>query len=571
MTRPVRAVAVAVALGGGGCAEPDVLVNPPSMPSELGVGQRRTIELRFTRLDVEGTLKENTLEDLRAMPRRVLEDIWLLDLDITPLTANALAQLRAMDPQELAKQPQAVQNMRALLSLTPDNANLQGTSLEELSHLSSAVGIPTARAFANLLQVGVTEDFVPPDIVAAVIADHVIASHPNAQFRRGPVDAEHPDGMVPVAPNSIPLTLADVVTNFENMAERFGPVGDHPGFVASARGVSVIEDDFMMRSLVNVNALPFKGVDLGHASAASVSNVAAQIDSLHDFSVDDWLTLEGLVETPLVEEFTIRVQENDAFISGGDAREPAGRGNGPVWDSPEWEFEYLVAEMARRTMENISGHCDEYDLATGATALRACVDDDGWVALETFNDIGTPPEPSYLWDIELELGQVRLHDGGLAEGEGDIEFTVHNLEVGVSPEALVEQIRANVQANPEALREFATLLIDNAHGEADFFYYRAEDGRDWLYFVTPDDIPLDDAGNPVRDYDYEHVGFFGNRSLSDDRSSAVRIDGDDTHLKVEIAPGDVLFVADDRGAVFEVTVLDKPSRARIALDLRRVD
>src|SRR4029079_1376784 len=154
-------------------------------------------------------------------------------------------------------------------------ANLEGTSMEDLIALSGAVGIPPARALANLLQVGVTDRFIPPEFVADVMLRNVVGSHPNAQFRRGPVDDDHPDGMYPVAPNSLPLTLIDVVTNFEDMAERFGPVGEHPGFVSTAQGLTVVEDSFAMHTYVNANALPFKGTDLGNASVASVNSIGS--------------------------------------------------------------------------------------------------------------------------------------------------------------------------------------------------------------------------------------------------------------------------------------------------------
>ncbi len=549
----------------GACGETEALVPETAEATALQIGQTRTVQLRHTRFDVEGFEKTNTLEDLRNMPRRVLEDIWLLDLDVTPLTTNALEQLRGLEPQEAAALPQPVQNMRTLLTLTPDSVILEGTNLEELGGLSSAVGIPTARAFGNLLEVGVTDEFVPADIVAEVIADSIIGTHPNAQTRRGPVDDAHPDGLHPVAPRSIPLTMADVVTNFEGLSERFGPVGDHPGFVVEARGVSVIEEDFAMRSRVNVNALPYKGVDLGDGSEASVSAVADQIDTLHDYESDDWLQLEGLVEDPRVETLTIRVEENPAFVDGGTSRDPQGKGDSPVWANPVWEFESFLAEMTRRTVERISDHCDDYELATGAVAFSACIDGAGWVTMETFNDIGSPPEPAYLWDLNLEIGQVRLHDGGLAEGEANVEFTVENVSVGIAPEQLVEQLRKNIQANPEALREFATLLVDNARGDAHFFYGR--DGtEDQLVFVTQQDIRVDDEGAPVRPYDYAAVGFFDDESLSD----RVSFEGEDGRETVIVEPGDVLFVGDDEGATYRIDVGRKPSRARVELDITRV-
>ena len=484
------------------CGESEPLVPVPSESVELGVGETRTVVLRHTRFDVEGFVEEHSLEDLRRMPRRVLEDIWLLDLDVTPLTTNALEQLRELDASEAAALPQPVQNMRTLLTMTPDNVDLAGTNFEALTELSAAVGIPTARAFGNLLEVEVTDEFVPPDIVADVIADNIISTHPNAQVRRGPVTADNPDGLYPVAARSIPLTMADVVTNFEGLSERFGPVGDHPGFVIEARGVSVIEEDFKMRSRVNVNALPYKGVDLGDVSVASVSSVGDEIESLHDYDHPDWIELEGLVENPTVETLTFRVEENPGFVSGGSSRAPEGKGDSPAWANPVWEFETVLAEMTRRTVERISDHCDDYELATGAVAFSACMDGAGWVTLETFNNIGSPPDPAYLWDLNLEIGQTRLHDGGLAEGEANVEFTVENVSVGVPPEQLVEQLKENIRANPEALREFATLLLDNAKGDADFFYRRADD-EDQLVFITEQDIRLDDEGALVRPYAYD--------------------------------------------------------------------
>jgi hypothetical protein len=558
-----------------GCHEDQaVLLETP--PAELVVGETRTVELRHLRFDVEGFRKEHSLADLQAMPRHVLEGVWLLDLDVRPLMINALEQLRTLPPSEVAQLPVAAQNMRRLLAMTPDNAVLDGTNLEELVTLSATVGIPPARALANLIDGEVTDDFIAPSTVAEVMLDGVIGSHPNAQTRRGPVDADHPDGLHPVAQYSIPLTLADVVTNFEDMAQRFGPVGDHPGFVLQAHGVTVIEEDFVMTSAVSANALPYKGVDLGIAEVASVNSIASQIETVHDFTDPDWMTLEGLVPEPRVQELTFSVVENPAFIPGGTRMEPVGRGDSPAWSLDPWEFEHLIVEMARRETATIPPHCDEYHLATGVAAFTACVDDIGWVTLETFNDVGSPPEPAYLWDLELEIAQVRLHDGGLAEGEANVELTVRDVAVGIPPEQLIEQVRENLAANPEALREFASLITSSTTGDADFYYVRVGnepamlDHGDWLFFVAEHDIRLDDAGQPVRPYAYASPGFFADESLTTKISGTREVDGDDSHEKLLVVPGDHFFVQDDRDRVFRIDVRDKPSRAWLRLDVTRV-
>jgi hypothetical protein len=197
--------------------------------------------------------------------------------------------------------------------------------------------------------------------------------------------------------------------------------------------------------------------------------------------------------------------------------------------------------------------------------------------LETFNDVGAPPEPAYMWDLDLEISEARLHDGGIPEGEADIALSLRDVEVGVPPEEVVEQVKTNIQANPEALREFAGLLTDSTVGAADFYYVHGMDSLpgdqqgDWLFFVHEDDLGIDEDGNPVRAYDYATPGFFGDQGLSDEISTTTEVDGDTVHQKVRIDPGDVLFFADDDGSVFRIAVLEKPSRARIAFELTRVE
>ncbi|MEX1364505.1 MAG: acetyltransferase, partial [Nannocystaceae bacterium] len=557
------------------CGDEPVGVPDEAAAVPVAVGENRDVELRYLRLDVVGFENRMSLEDLRAMPRGVLADVWLVDLDVTPLMVNSLEQLSSLPPDEVEALAPSAQNMRTLLRMTPDNANLEGTSLEELLALAPAIGIPPARPLADLLGVGITDDFIPPEIVARVMLRNVIGTHPNAQWRRGPVDDEHPDGLYPVAADSIPLTLIDVVTNFEDMAERFGPWGEHPGFVSAARGLTVVEEDFVLSSKVNANALPFKGVDLTSVSVASVNSVGSQIETVHDYSDPEWMNIEGLVEDPRVSELTFTVVENDAFIAGGTSREPVGQGDSPAWTLPQWEFERLIVEMAREVAATIPAHCDSYTLGTGTEAFRACVDEDGWVTMETFNDLGDPPRDQYVWDLILEIAQVRLHDGGLAEGAADVALSLTDVAVGVEPEVLISQSRNNLEDNPEALREFASLIIDSTRGDADFYYVRvghegveAEQG-DWLFFVTEQDLRLDDDGQPVRGYGYEAPGFFADPQLQTKVSSTQRVDGDVDHEKVRVEPGDILYSVDDQGQRYAIRVGEKPSRSTLALDVER--
>jgi len=576
--RLLAVAALAVAASASACIEPLTVELDQAQP-ELGVSETRTIELRYLRFDVEGFEQRLSLDDLQDLPQSTLDGVWLLDLELTPLVQNALTQLEQLPPDEVAALPPAAQNMRTLLRITPDNVDLSGTSLEDLIGLSSAVGLPPAKALADVFEVGVTDKFIPIEANTQAVVEGLIGSHPATQLRDGPVDDAHPDGKWEVAPNSLPITLGDVVSNFDDLAERFGPTetefGTHPGFIEEATGLSVVEDEFVMTVKVDVNPLPYKGADLTDLSEASVNSVSQQIDTLFPIDDPEWMSVEGLVASPSISTMTVVMVENDEFVASGSSKDPAPTGDSPAWTLPPWEFERVVAEMVYLSAEDISAHCTEYELGTGVQAFSACIDETHWVEFETFNDVGNPPPPSYAWDVVLELAQVRLHDGGLAEGEADIAFQLNDVPLGVESEAIVEDIRQNLAANPLALQDLAEKLTDNTKGFADFYYWKpapggpSEEQGDWLWFVTAADIPTDDAG-PARPYDYENPGFFADQGLSDKLSTTAEVGGDATHEKVRVEPGDELYVEDDAGRVYRIDVGDKPSPNRISLDVTRV-
>ncbi len=578
-TRASRPLCAALLLAAGGPAcgsDPLAGAGEQPPPSPLAPGETRTIELRHLRLDVEGFERVLSLDELRSLPRSTLASVWVMDLPLQQLVENAMTQVLAMDDDALAGAPQATRNLHTLLSMTPDDADLSGTSLEELIALSGAIGIPPAKALANLMGVGVTDPMVPLEDVASAFVETVVASHPAAQVRPGPVDDEHPDGLWPVAPGTIPVTLDDVAFNFETLPEKFGPVGDHPGIVEDASGVLVTEEDFRFTVKVSAQALPYKGVELATATKATVNSKPGQIEHLFDFDDPSWLTLDGLVPEPRIGVLTQRVLEDDGFVPGGTSPDPAPTGNSPAWDLPDWLFESLIVETGFRRAAKVPPHCDEYELGTGTVAFRACVGDDGWVTMETFNDVGDPPPPAYLWDLLLEIAQVRLHDGGLAEGEADIEITVRDVPVGLSADEIADRIRANIEANPLGMKELVRAITDNTEGDADFYYVRtrpdapADVAGDYLFFVTEDDLRRGPDGAPVRGYDYDNPGFFADPDLTQKISDTREVDGDTTHEKVRIEPGDTVYVEDAAGIVYRIFVGEKPSLHRIRLDVTRL-
>ncbi|WP_437983106.1 acetyltransferase [Sorangium sp. So ce117] len=586
---PLLTAALSSALPG--CVEAVTVEQAPPPPA-LGMNESRTLTLEFLRFDARGFAKTLTLEELKAIPRPTLEGIWLLDLDISTLIENALLKVMYMAPAEIAALPPASRNLVGLLNMTPENADLRGTSLEGLLGVGNAVGLPTSKILSDLTGAAGNERLIPVQITSQAVLENLVSTHPNTQYRRGPVDDEHPDGVYPVAPHSIPVTLYDVVTDFAGLAAQFGPTpldpddpdgAEHPGFIKAASGVKAALDDFTMTVRVDVNALPYKGVDATMADVASVNSTPGQIDTLFDFSQEDWLVLDNLARNLSIGELTLAIPENAMLLPGGTSREPAPRGNSPVWEQPLWEFEHILARAGELRAAQIEDHCSTYAPAGTSTsdfeAVKVCIDESGWTEISVDESVileDPPPAPSYFWDILLDVAQARIHDGNLAEGEANLEVTLRDVPVGVKTEDLVASIKENLASDPAVLKDMALELNNNAAGDADFYLYQpsTESGvagqRDYLYFVAPDDIRKDADGARVRDYAYESPGFFSDPALEKKVSTTEEIDGDALHEKVEVKAGDTLYFADDEGHRYEIRIGDKPSPHRLSLTLTRI-
>lgn len=565
--RAARAAIVALALAAGcGSAGGDEAAKLP-VGDPLGVGERRNVELKFLRFDVSNFEQTMTRKDVLALPKQVQERLWLLDLDLSNgpnaprLLDNAMTAIKNLDPAGLSP---AARNLQRLLKMTPDTADLQGTSLEQLIALAPLLGISPREVLAGMMGVNVEDTFLSPQIISETILQLVISTHPAAQKRPGPVTAAHPDGLYPVTPGFLPVTLADAASDFATLSAKFGPHDaggvKHPGFISGETRARVLTDDFKLTVRANANALPYKGVDLVTCEVASVNSVPSQIRGLFDFDDPNWLRIEGLVEgTPLIESLTFRVVESPQFVPGGRSPLPGQVGNSLAWQLPTWQLERVLIEGGRRAFQDRTTKLSFTQPGKTDPLVTAQVDK-GWQQIFVQANIGSPPPPSYLWDILLEVAQVRLHDGGIPEGEAAVEFTLKDIPVGTDTEAITQTIRDNLRADPASLLDVATRIIDSSSGDADFYFYRTSPGAppaqqgDWLYFVSETDLPRDKDGTPVRPYDYATPGFFADEQLSEKRSSKDDVEGDTEHEKVKIREGDVLHVEGKKGRVFRVEV-----------------
>ncbi|MFT3928123.1 MAG: hypothetical protein QM778_36680 [Myxococcales bacterium] len=568
-------------LGLSACSGPDPVLSPE--PTKIGVSETREVELRFLRFDVSNFEKRLTRADILALPKDAQERLWLLDLDLSSgasspqLLDNSLAAIRALDPNTLG---QAERNMQALLTMTPDTAVLTGTDIERLIDLAPLLGVAPEQVLADLFHINVEDPFLSDRIVAQTVLDQVIMTHPNTRMRAGPITEEHPDGMYPVAQGAIPVTLGDVASDFVSLGERFGPYEKngvtHPGFVAGQTRASVLTDDFAITVRANANALPYKGIDLTNGSDTSVNSVRSQIKALFDFDDPNWLRVEGLVEgIPKIDQLSFRIVESDGFVEGGRTPVPTGIGSSPAWELPPWTLERVLIGAAQRAFSDLSSEVSYTSPGKNDPIFKAVVEK-GWQTISVQGGLGSPPPSSYVWDMLLEIAQVRLHDGNLPEGTANVEFKLENIPVGTDTATLEQLMRQNLQQNPYSLLDIAEEIIDTTEGAADFYYYRSSPSNlaslqgDWLFFVNQDDIAVDDQGQPVRPYNYTQIGFFSDAALTNKVSSLLPLDGDTDHEKVRLDDHPELYMSDDAGAVFKLTAGGKPSPNRRHLTITRV-
>jgi hypothetical protein len=569
-----------MALALSACAESTLSDDRAAKPME--VGEARSMSLSYLRFDVTNFEKTLDQNQLLALPRDVRERLWLLDLDLSngpnapQLLDRSLAAIRNLDPNTLAP---AERNMQTLLRMTPDTANLAGTSIATLVDLAPLLGVAPEQVLADLFAIDVEDTFLTDKQLADTIIPQVIASHPNAQTRLGPKTADNPDGIYPVVPGTLPVNLTDLATNFETFSLRFGPYKEagreHPGFVGGIKS-AVLEDDFTITVRANANALPYKGLDLTDATVASVSSIRSQIEGLFDFEDPNWMRVDGLAQgEPTIESMTLQVMEAPTFVRGGTSPVPAGIGNSLGWALPSWTLEQVLLGAARGAFNELNSSV-AYAASGETDPLFSASVVNGFQTLVVRGGLGSPPQSSYVWDLLLEVAQVRLHDGGLKEGEGNVAFTVQNIPLGTTSTELEQRVKNNLRANPSSLLELTESVLASTTGAADFYYYRAAPENapaqqgDWLFFVIAGDIADDLEGKPVRAYSYARPGFFADAALSQKVSSLVALDGDTEHEKVRLDDHPQLFVQDDTGAVFRLSRGDKPSPNRIDLDVERV-
>lgn len=468
-----------------------------------------------------------------------------------PLRPSILAALGAIREPEKNGIDTALwgppeKNLSRLLGMAPDNADLKGTSIEQLLGLGAAVGLQPAKLLSDLLGVKVTDPFLSLDLIADVMLKNTVATHPNATL-----DA--------AGEPILEVSLYDVFQDLHTLGPRFGPVGEHPGFLDGTTEAKVLESGFLMGIPVKSNLKQFDGVDASNSSKAALFRLEGDAVLELDFTSNNF-TVVGLADEPSV-DLRVKVGEAPQFFAAGATQQATADGANPgffkgdseVWGAKSWVIERLVADAAyRQYFKGYEGAGYKKALSYDAGSIKNAAQiawDKGWVTITTSGGIGAPPPPQYIWDMILEVAQVRLHDG-VAEGQADVAFDLKKIPVGLTADELITQLKPTLQAQAKELSKLLAGTSGLAASFADFFYVPSSTaGQGFLFFRAPGD----DSGA----YNYKTPGFFSDAALTEKLSSAAAQAGtaDATHEKIAAQAGQKVYMADDGGAVYRVEVL----------------
>lgn len=492
------------------------------------------------------------------------QSIELVSVDVRPTVREALERIRqperfGVDTTDWAD---AERNLQRILAMTSDNADLSGTSLEELLMIAEGLGLPAPRLLAQLLDLGLTDPIMDLDYLTDVVMDQLVGTHPNIGR----------DGDAYV----IEVDLYDVLNDLTTLAPRFGPVGAHPGFLSGESYAAVLEGGFRVTFPVQSNLVQYDGIDMSRQTKDF--HFLVEGDRVLDFNIlSDDFAVVGLRDEPTVDlRFVLDEHPGPGMLGAGatrdanpDVDEPGFfRGDGQGWGVDPWLFEHIAVEAAYRQFHRHypdDGFARVLRYDAGAITDAAVIDwDHGWVSISTAGGVGNPPAPVYIWDFIMEVAQVRLHDGNIPEGDANMGFDLTEVPIGLTAEQLVDKLQPSLHEQEDVLSEQLVGDLGLAVPRAELFYMPAEGKSGALAFPAAEDS--------AAEYAYVRPGFFSDAKLTDKVSKTGKVGGveETLHEKVPAKVGAVYYVADEEDVVYQVTIAERDGE-RIGLRISAVE
>ena len=435
-----------------------------------------------------------------------------------------------------------------LLTMTPANVVVLGTSIEFLQSVSDLVGIGGGfgQMLADSLRLRRTEEFLDSRVLAVALKERFIGSHPN------------------IGPNGgILFTLEDALGDLEPLAQKLGPVGGHPGILAPdflPHGV-VMGDEMRMRVVAESNIRIFEGVSLqqgtGQINVLRDAVGPTFDDPLEfDFESPAGFEVTGLTDRPVM-DLRLRIRETDDFVPACSGDEycqsnlpesPVGETS--VWARPPFTLEHIIAAGGFNQYSNLTNLTSYLgDLATVESGQDGAPP--GWIHFGVPLNLG--PKDQYAWELILEVGQVSLHgpDGrDLLEGAANVEFTVYDVPVGITGEQCARSVRPYLQQQRARISESLLGDFRSRNDALDFYLAALDDGRIALFFIAREDLGDGQA------YPWRSPGFYLDAALTPTQKSSLLVmagSTDVTHEKLVVFEEEqTVYIEDAKGAVFRL-------------------
>ena len=525
-------------------------------------------------------------------------DILLLDVDSTPLLTNVLDAIQnacgtswqadSATPghdcaltalgQSFGPSWQTTPEfaMVRLLSMTPANADVTGTSLEDFANLIEQNPQTFAFKFADVLAeslgIAKTAPFVPTPELVLALQRQLLGTHPEIANLEG----------------TMHVTMYDALKDMTPLAEKLGPVGaapwdgpgEHPGVLVPDDATFTTTSDallsnFKMRVVADSNLRWVSGIDLSTGAGDMYLREGDAVLTF-DFNDPQKLQITGINDNPTVDmRFQLReltgVVPSCTDVPACKSNYPPPMGNpvgsGTVWTQEPWLLEPIVGGAALFTYGTrvfskcyltLNPNClVGVDIGTGGNPP-------GWtVFTNSVGGVSVPP-PQFLWELLTEVAQVAVHDPtgdgmpDIPEGQAQPIFQLHGVPIGLTGEELIAQLRPTLQGQSAQISSYILGRYWKNNDGLDFYYRRGEPGGvPYLYFVGETD-QRPDPSNPdvLRAYSYDKPGFFTSPDLSEaSRVSQKIIDNvdDASHEKYRLSTGETtLYMQDDARDIYEV-------------------
>ncbi|HEY0136112.1 MAG TPA: hypothetical protein VGB85_18625 [Nannocystis sp.] len=454
-----------------------------------------------------------------------------------------------------------------ILTMTPANCSVEGTSIEGMSGLAFAIDNDQCEGqnggdcdfngmLAESLGIGRTEEFITTPELVASLQRNLLATHP----------AIGGDG------SKIPVNLEDALKDLSTLTTKLGPMGEHPGILAAdfPSYSEVLTPEFRMFAEASSNLRLLDGVDLSKGKeymSTIVDLTGPDFDNALEFDFADpaKFSITGVADDPRVDmRFAVResaefvnscagadvckqnVPENQDYV---DANFP-----GSAWAIDRWLLEAIIVTGGREKYKNrVFSKC--YEVWNLCAADITIGNPAGWTKFDVTFNLGNPPKDQYVWEMISEVAQVALHTppaGDIAEGQANVEFTLFDVPIGLNGPEIAESVRPYLQQQAGKISELLLGDYKKNNGAVDFYYRRGADGLPYLFFVTADDLA---DGTPADHY--KNPGFFSCPEVDAGcKVSQLELGGagDSTHEKFKLPAGDTtLYLQDDEGKVYRAT------------------